>query len=242
MTKAPKRRSQDKPGGGKRSHSARQSAALVATLLSAGVAACVLAEQPPAAHPLSEVSRPAVEQIAAPRPAPAPPSLVTRPADSPTSLREVLHTRLERAESAGRPGDLDELATLWLTLAQRQQLDRVVESGEGFINVALRNQRCSQARHEAARPKLVGLDPQDLASLREVGSGGAEPAAAGGSPDQIVATEQLLDRIDEPYRTAVRLSLTGLNRREVSERMGVSHSAVRKWLERLRHRWPTYTS
>jgi len=234
MTKAPKRRSQDQSSGHKRS-SARQSAALVAALLSAGVAACVLAEQPPA----GEVSRPAAEQIAERR-AVHPPA--ARPAVTPKSLREVLHTRLERAERSGRTGDLDDLASLWLTLQQREQLDRVVANGEGFINVALRNQRCSQARREAARPKLIGLDPQDLARLHEVSSGGAEPPAAAGSPDQLVAAEQLLDRLDEPYQTAVRLSLTGLNRREVSERMGVSHAAVRKWLERLRHRWPAHSS
>src|SRR5690606_13647800 len=55
------------------------------------------------------------------------------------SLRAIIETRIEAAERERRYGDIDELTTLWLTLARREQLDRVVERGEQFLNVALKN-------------------------------------------------------------------------------------------------------
>jgi DNA-directed RNA polymerase specialized sigma24 family protein len=70
-----------------------------------------------------------------------------------------------------------------------------------------------------------------------------EPAGSGGQafvawerPDQILDVQQWLGRLEEPYRTAVELSLQGCSRREVADQMGVADATVRKWMQRLRER------
>ena len=138
----------------------------------------------------------------------------------PTSLRSVIERRIASAELHGRYGDLDELATLWLTLERREQLDRVVDRGEQFVSVALRNQRRSEQRAEARRSHL------DLAGF-DIGGAGADPG-------ELMDAERFVLSLDEPHRSAVLLTLTGMNQREVADELGASHAAVRKWSERLR--------
>lgn len=139
------------------------------------------------------------------------------------SLRTIIETRLESAERERRYGDIDELTTLWLTLARRDQLDRVVERGEQFLNVALKNQRRSELRSEARvlRRTACEEDPVDVAGDRC-------------APHELIDAERFVGRLSDPYQTAVKWSLTGMNHREVAERMGASHAAVRKWAQRLR--------
>lgn len=149
--------------------------------------------------------------------------LVGQQAPSETSLRTIIETRLEAAERERRYGDIDELATLWLTLARRDQLDRVVERGEQFLNVALKNQRRSELRGEARALRRTACEenPVDVPGDRC-------------APYEIIDAERFVGRLSDPYQTAVKWSLTGMNHREVAEQMGASHAAVRKWAQRLR--------
>ena len=138
------------------------------------------------------------------------------------SLRAIIETRIEAAERERRYGDIDELTTLWLTLARREQLDRVVERGEQFLNVALKNQRRSELRSEArVLRRSCEEDPVDVPGDRC-------------APYELIDAERFVGRLSDPYQTAVKWSLTGMNHREVAERMGASHAAVRKWAQRLR--------
>ena len=152
------------------------------------------------------------------------------------TLGALLESRARLAADAGRHAEIDRLGTLWLTLAHRGELDRVVSRGEGFVAVALRNQDVSAHRADARRRRFVATDAEALGALAEtsgaaqLGLGHAERA------DDVAAAEQLLGRLEEPYRTAVDLSLQGMNRREVAELMGVPHATVRKWMQRLRQR------
>lgn len=127
---------------------------------------------------------------------------------------------MARAERARRYDQLEELTTLWLTLKRRDQLDREV-GGERFVNAALRNQRYSALRSESRRRAIEAVAPTPLG-----------PAPLDGRLD----TRSLVQTLQEPYKTAVELSLLGMNRREVADEMGVSHAAVRKWFQRLRDR------
>jgi DNA-directed RNA polymerase specialized sigma24 family protein len=152
------------------------------------------------------------------------------------TLGALLESRARLAADAGRHAEIDRLGTLWLTLARRGELERVVSRGEGFVAVALRNQDVSAHRAEARRRRFVATDAEALGALAETSG----PAQLGlgrvDRADDVAAAEQLLGRLDEPYRTAVDLSLQGMNRREVAERMGVTHATVRKWMQRLRER------
>jgi DNA-directed RNA polymerase specialized sigma24 family protein len=143
------------------------------------------------------------------------------PADA-RSLRHVLEARMAAAERAGQYDAVDDLATLWLTLSGRNQLDRVVERPDQFVRVALRNQRRSEQRSEG-RTRLVLTDPVDL-----------DPVAGAPAPYELLDAEQFLQGLGEPYQTALGWTLTGMNHREVAEQMGVSHAATRKWAQRLR--------
>jgi DNA-directed RNA polymerase specialized sigma24 family protein len=146
--------------------------------------------------------------------------LVDRALDG--SLRAIIETRIEAAERERRYGDIDELTTLWLTLARREQLDRVVERGEQFLNVALKNQRRSELRGEArALRRTCEDDPVEVPGDRC-------------APHELIDAERFIGRLSDPYQTAVKWSLTGMNHREVAEQMGASHAAVRKWAQRLR--------
>jgi DNA-directed RNA polymerase specialized sigma24 family protein len=147
------------------------------------------------------------------------------------SLRALIDSRLEQAAEQGRHEEIEQLSTLWMTLATRDQLDRKVERGEGFLNVALRNQRYSRLRSEA-RHRRVAL--VDRAVLEEISP--SKPQHT----DEAIDVERFVSHLPEPYRGAVQLSLEGLNHREIAEEMGVSHAAARKWAQRLRERvtWP----
>jgi hypothetical protein len=140
----------------------------------------------------------------------------------PTSLRAVIEQRIASAERQGRYGELDELTTLWMTLERREQLDRVVDRGEQFVSVALRNQRRSEQRAEARRHHL------DLS--------GFELGGALDDPGELMDAERFVLDLEEPHRSAVLLTLTGMNQREIADQLGASHAAVRKWSERLRRR------
>lgn len=142
-----------------------------------------------------------------------------------SSLRAIIEDRAEAAERAGRYADVDELATLWLTLERRQQLDRVVSRGEQFVNVSLRNQKRSEQRSEGRAIRRSAADPAEL-----------ELPTFSLDVGQALDAEAFVASLDEPYRSAVRWSLSGMNHREVAERMGASHAAVRKWAQRLRDR------
>jgi hypothetical protein len=147
-----------------------------------------------------------------------------------SSLRDLLAERLERAAERGRHNEIDELATLWMTLAGREQLDRIVERGDAFLNVALRHQRCSEHRAEA-RVRRVALVDHSCLERSTIDPEGAP------CEDDLVArmdAERFVSGLAPRHRDAVRLSLEGLNHREIAERMGVSHAAARKWAQRLR--------
>ncbi len=146
-------------------------------------------------------------------------------AASPATLRSIIETRAAAAEKAGRYDQVDELTSLWLTLERRQQLDRVVQRGEQFVNVSLRNQKRSEQRSASRAIRRSAADPAELdlpTFSLDVG--------------QALDAEAFVASLDEPYRSAVRFSLSGMNHREVAEQMGASHSAVRKWAQRLRDR------
>ncbi|MEM1029229.1 MAG: sigma factor-like helix-turn-helix DNA-binding protein [Myxococcota bacterium] len=143
-----------------------------------------------------------------------------------TTLGEVIEARLQLAQAQQRYEAIDELTTLWLSLSHREQLGRVVERAEQFINVSLRNQRISELRRVSRALRRLGGDDAALAEMP------VEPAPVA----QGIDAERFLQRLEEPYRTAVQWSLVGLNHREVAERMGASHAAVRKWAQRLRER------
>jgi DNA-directed RNA polymerase specialized sigma24 family protein len=138
------------------------------------------------------------------------------------TLRHVIEARLAAAERAGQYAAIDELATLWLTLNGRNQLDRVVDRPEQFLRVALRNQRRSEQRSEA-RARLVLSDPDVL-----------DPGHTPPAPYEILDAERFVGGLAEPYQSALTLTLTGMNHREVAEELGVSHAATRKWAQRLR--------
>jgi DNA-directed RNA polymerase specialized sigma24 family protein len=161
----------------------------------------------------------------------APEALPTLP-----TLGALLESRAKLASDAGRHGEIERLGTLWLTLARRGELDRVVARGEGFVAVALRNQDVSTHRAETRRRRFVATEAEALAALAETSGLARLGSGHGDRADDVAAAEQLLGRLEEPYRTAVDLSLQGMNRREVAERMGVPHATVRKWMQRLRQR------
>ncbi len=146
-------------------------------------------------------------------------------APAPTSLRAIIEHRAEKAVRVGRHGDLDELTTLWLTLERRDQLDRVVERGEQFVNVSLRNQKRSQQRVQGRALRRYAPDPTELDLPR-----------FSLDVDQALDAEAFVASLDEPHRSAVKWSLNGMNHRAVAEQMGASHAAVRKWAQRLRER------
>jgi hypothetical protein len=141
------------------------------------------------------------------------------------SLRTIIEKRLASAESSSQYQEIEELTTLWMTLQRRDQLDRVVERGEQFLNVALRNQRRSELRSSTRRHRHAPFDVADF-----------EIPAASFVADEALDAEEFLGSLEEPYRSAVLWALTGRNHREVADQMGVSHAAVRKWAQRLRDR------
>lgn len=147
------------------------------------------------------------------------------------SLRQIIDERLHHAAGRQRHEEIEQLGTLWMTLAQRDQLDRVVEQGDGFVNVALKNQRYSELRAEARRRRTVLVD---RAFLEELGR------AAPDTLEEKIDVERFVGGLAQPYQGAVELSLEGCNHREIAERMGVTHAAARKWAQRLRERvsWP----
>jgi len=152
------------------------------------------------------------------------------------TLKDVIETKLQQAQGAGRYGDIEQLGTLWMTLKQRSQLDRQVTSGERFIAAALRNQRMSAYRQAARVGRFVPTADTALDNLADDHGLVWRVPAGSRSPDERLTAAELLGQLEEPYRTAVVLSAEGLNRREVAEQMGVSHAAVRKWMQRLRSR------
>lgn len=193
--------------------------------------AAALATASPASAERNSFEREAgVAQQAQQRHLEATPASPTQPATvcdaaAATSLRSIIEERAEKAERAGRYDDVDELTTLWLTLERREQLDRVVDRGEQFVNVSLRNQKRSEQRVQGRALRRSAPDPAeiDLPTFSlDVG--------------QALDAEAFVASLDEPYRSAVRWSLSGMNHREVAEQMGASHSAVRKWAQRLRDR------
>jgi len=158
------------------------------------------------------------------------------PALPASTLGALVESRARLAADAGRHAEIERLGTLWLTLARRGELDRVVARGEGYVSVALRNQDVSEHRTETRRRRFVATDSEALDALADASGAVHVPLWHDDRADDAVAAERLLARLDEPYRTAVDLSLQGLNRREVAERMGVPHATVRKWMQRLRQR------
>lgn len=153
-------------------------------------------------------------------------SIAAESCASRTTLGDIIEARIEAAQAAHRYEAIDELTTLWLSLSKRGQLDRVVERGEQFLNVSLRNQRISELRRVNRALKRLGGDDAALAELPV----DPTPVAQG------IDAERFVQSLEEPYRTAVQWSLIGLNHREVAEKMGASHAAVRKWAQRLRER------
>jgi hypothetical protein len=153
-------------------------------------------------------------------------SIVAESCASRTTLGDIIEARLEAAQADHRYAAIDELTTLWLSLSKRGQLGRVVERGEQFLNVSLRNQRISELRRVNRALKRLGGDDAALAELPV----DPVPVAQG------IDAERFVQSLEEPYRTAVQWSLVGLNHREVAEKMGASHAAVRKWAQRLRER------
>lgn len=139
------------------------------------------------------------------------------------TLGGIIEARLLKAQEANRYEDIDALATLWMNLERRGQLDRRVERGEQFINVALRNQRRSELRSEARRHRHTPFSASDT-----------DAPAPTLHFDQALDAERFISGLQEPYRTAILWSLTGRNHREVAQEMGASHAAVRKWAQRLR--------
>jgi hypothetical protein len=176
------------------------------------------------------VTTPSVAEQAAPHLAPASvQAQAPRPVERSSSPRlgQLIERRLEAAAQARRHGEIEQLGALWLTLAERNQLDRVVDRGDGFLNVALRNQRRSELRVEARVARVQLLEPDTLAGI------------APRPPDHLeerIDVERFVDGLDQPYRGAVSLALTGMNHREIADELGVSHAAARKWAERLRRR------
>jgi len=153
-------------------------------------------------------------------------SIVAESCVSRTTLGDIIEARLEAAQADHRYDAIDELTTLWLSLSKRGQLGRVVERGEQFLNVSLRNQRISELRRVNRALKRLGGDDAALAELP------VDPVPVAQGLD----AERFVQSLEEPYRTAVQWSLVGLNHREVAEKMGASHAAVRKWAQRLRER------
>ncbi|MCA9624788.1 MAG: hypothetical protein KC731_37450 [Myxococcales bacterium] len=141
------------------------------------------------------------------------------------SLRHLIEHRLSVAEQERRYAEIDELTTLWLTLERREQLDRVVERGDQFLNVSLRNQKRSEIRGEVRRHRFAPLDVDAF-----------DVPAPRFSVDEALDAERFVLSLEEPYRSAVLWTLTGRNHREVAEEMDASHAAVRKWAQRLRER------
>ncbi len=163
------------------------------------------------------------------------PAAPTQSAATLPTLGELLDNRLQQASNKGNHEQIEQLGSLWLNLRQRDQLDRVVAKGERFIDVALRNQRTSDLRSQLRQQRFVPTDQDSLQTLAET-SGWSGNQNRLQSPEDLVAAAEFVDHLDEPYRSAVTHSLTGKNRREVAESLGVSHAAVRKWMQRLRRR------
>ncbi|HHH31085.1 MAG TPA: hypothetical protein ENK57_22440 [Polyangiaceae bacterium] len=147
------------------------------------------------------------------------------PAAEPASLRTLIENRIAHAEREHRYDDIDELTTLWLTLERREQLDRVVDRGQQFLNVSLRNQKRSELRSASRRQRFAPYDAQAL-----------DVPGPSWTVDQSIDAERFVSHLSEPYRSAVLWTLTGRNHREVADEMQVSHAAVRKWAQRLRER------
>jgi DNA-directed RNA polymerase specialized sigma24 family protein len=191
-------------------------------------AAALLATAAPAAaedraHPVHEAQVAQLKTLAEPACTSA--AATVCDAAAPASLRSIIEERAEKAERAGRYDDVDELTTLWLTLERRQQLDRIVDRGEQFVNVSLRNQKRSEQRAQSRALRRSGPDLTDV-----------ETPAFTMDVGQALDAEAFIASLEEPYRSAVRFSLSGMNHREVAEQMGASHAAVRKWAQRLRDR------
>jgi DNA-directed RNA polymerase specialized sigma24 family protein len=148
------------------------------------------------------------------------------------SLRELIDARLDKASTSSRHEEIDQLTTLWMTLNQRDQLDRVVERGDGFLNVALRNQRYSEHRSDARYRRAAFASGNEQAVIGQWGSSFQSIEEV----EQRLDVERFVGGLGAPYRDAVSLSLTGMNHREVAEELGVSHAATRKWAQRLRER------
>lgn len=176
-----------------------------------------------------------------PCPLPAPAAVAAAPAHGRAAtdrqtLRHVIESRLAQAERAGRRADIEQLGTLWMTLRGRGQLDREVDYGDGYVAAALRNQQRSEHRGQLRIARCVPTEDPALAALADRRGVAWQSCASHGRPDEPLDAAELLDSLEEPYRTAAALAATGMNRREVAEQMGVSHAAVRKWMQRLRDR------
>jgi len=150
-----------------------------------------------------------------------------QPIEAQPTLDRLIRKRLAGAHAAGRRDEIEQLAGLWLTLARRGQLERVVAHGDGFINVALRNQRVSQQRAEA-RARRVGL----------LGDGALEPLAGATRDfvDEWLDVRRFVRSLGKRSGASVVAAMMGMNYREVGEVTGMSHAAARKWAERLRRR------
>jgi DNA-directed RNA polymerase specialized sigma24 family protein len=200
--------------------SARPSATRPKGLWSALLGAITaLAAAAPAEEARADITQPSHEHCRA-----VAPEQPVEPTPTAT-LRSLIERRAEAAERAGRYDDVDQLTTLWLTLERREQLDRVVARGDQFINVSLRNQRRSEQRSDTRALRRGAVDAEEI-----------ELPAFTLDPVQALEAERFVAALDEPYRSAVQWSLTGMNHREVAEKMGASHAAVRKWAQRLRDR------
>lgn len=151
------------------------------------------------------------------------------------TLGELLEARAQLAAQRRDGRDIERLATLWLTLERRGELERVVERGPGYLSVALRHQDVSEHRREARVGRFVATE-QD--AIDAMGNEAALEAGVALDADPAAQhdAQQWLEALDEPFRTVVGLSLEGYSRREVAELMGVRDSTVRKWMQRLRER------
>jgi DNA-directed RNA polymerase specialized sigma24 family protein len=152
------------------------------------------------------------------------------------TLAGLLEERARVASSARRTEDVERIGELWLTLHRRGQLDRSLERGEGYLTVALRHQDISAHRAEARAARFRALTTESVDSLGAPPSSSALVESAGESPEELLGVKRWLEQLEEPYRTAVRLSMLGCSRREVADQMGVADATVRKWMQRLRER------
>ena len=193
--------------------------------LAALLGAAALSASSPAAAETTGHEHRELAQNCAPQLAPSTSASAEPSAVEPASLRDLIEDRIESAEREQRYEDIDHLTTLWLTLERREQLDRVVDRGQQFLNVSLRNQRRSELRSASRRQRFAPYDAQAL-----------DVPGPTWTLDQSIDAERFVSHLAEPYRSAVLWTLTGRNHREVAEEMDVSHAAVRKWAQRLRER------